>query len=117
MENGFRETLEILMPMVDLAVCTNRSTSMDTVLDSFGLTEFFGCVMTASKVINPKPHPEPLQKVLAYYGIAPAEALFVGDSEVDYLAATAAGVPFIAYKNDFPSFARIDHHQHILQFV
>lgn len=117
MEEGYRETLDALVSRVELAVCTNRSTSMGTVLDAFGLADYFGCVMTASRVTNPKPHPEPLQKVLAHYGIAPAEALFVGDSEVDYLAATAAGVPFIAYKNDFPALVRIDRHQEILQFI
>ena len=117
MEEGYRETLDALVNRVELAVCTNRSTSMNTVLDSFGLADYFGCVMTASKVANPKPHPEPLLKVLEHYDIAPAEALFVGDSEVDYLAATAAGVPFIAYKNDFPSLARIDRHCDILAFI
>ena len=117
MEDGFRETLDALAGRVELAVCTNRSTSMETVLDSFDLAGYFGCVMTACKVANPKPHPEPLLKVLNHYGIVPAEALFVGDSEVDYLAATAAGVPFIAYKNDFPALARIDRHQEILALI
>jgi phosphoglycolate phosphatase-like HAD superfamily hydrolase len=117
MEEGYRETLDALVGSVDLAVCTNRSTSMVTVLEAFGLTGYFGCVMTASQVANPKPHPEPLQKVLHHYGITAAEALFVGDSEVDYRSATAAGVPFIAYKNDFPALARIDTHLDILQYL
>jgi len=117
MEEGFRETLEKLRGKVELAVCTNRSTSMDMVLESFGLTKYFGCVMTASKVSNPKPHPEPLIKVFDHYGISPCEALFVGDSEVDSLAATAAGVPFVAYKSDFSAMARIDRHQEILRYI
>ena len=117
MEDGFRETLDLLMPLVDLAVCTNRSTSMDMVLDSFDLARYFGIVMTASKVANPKPHPEPLLKVLDHYRIAPAEALFVGDSDVDREAAQAAGVPFVAYKADFPALARIDRHGEILNLV
>ncbi len=117
MEEGFRETLEALMPHYELAVCTNRSTSMDVVLESFGLTRFFSCVMTAAKVANPKPHPEPLLKVLDHYGIAPDEALFVGDSEVDCLAAAAAGVPFIAYKADLHAFSRIDRHGDIFDLL
>jgi phosphoglycolate phosphatase-like HAD superfamily hydrolase len=117
MEEGYRETLDALQGKVALAVCTNRSTSMGTVLEAFGLAAYFGCVMTASQVTNPKPHPEPLQRVLTHYGLAPHEALFVGDSEVDYLAATAAGVPFIAYKNAYPALARIDRHQDILQLI
>jgi len=114
LEEGFVETLDALKPMVHLAVCTNRSTSMDMVLESFGLTSYFGCVMTASRVANPKPHPEPLLKVLEHYRIDPGEALFVGDSDVDRQAAAAARVPFVAYKADMAALARIDRHGEIL---
>lgn len=117
MEEGFRETLEALCGRVDLAVCTNRSTSMDMVLESFDLARYFGIVMTASKVANPKPHPEPLIKVFDHYGILPAEALFVGDSEVDRQAAQAAGVPFVAYKADLLAHARIRRHGEILNLL
>ena len=116
-ENGLIETLEELKPRVSLAVCTNRSTSMNMVLESFGLASYFGCVMTASRVVNPKPHPEPLLKVLDHYRLAPCEALFVGDSEVDRQAAAAAGVPFIAYKADMASLARIDRHEEIIDLL
>jgi HAD superfamily hydrolase (TIGR01509 family) len=114
MEDGLRETLELLSPRVALAVCTNRATSMEMLLDVFGLASYFTCVMTASKVQNPKPHPESLLKVLAHYGLSPAEALFVGDSDVDRQAAKAAGVPFVAYKTDLRALARISRHQEIL---
>ena len=117
MEDGFLETLDRLRENYHLAVCTNRSTSMEAVLDTFGLSSYFGCVMTASRVANPKPHPEPLFKVLDHYGIAPGEALFVGDSAVDHQAATAAGVPFVAYKADFPTGVRIDRHEEILALL
>ena len=117
LEEGFIETLEALKPKVSLAVCTNRSTSMDMVLESFGLTSYFGCVMTASRVANPKPHPEPLFKVLEHYRIGPSEVLFVGDSEVDRQAAAAAGVPFVAYRADMEAMARIDRHGEILGLI
>lgn len=117
MEEGFVETLAKLAGRVELAVCTNRSTSMELLLESFDLSRYFGCVMTASKVENPKPHPEPLLKVLQYYGLSPEEALFVGDSDVDRQAAEAASVPFVCYKGDFSSIARIDSHPEILQLI
>lgn len=117
MEEGFRETLDELSGAVELAVCTNRSTSMDMVLESFNLSHYFGCVMTACKVANPKPHPDPLLKVLDHFGLEPGEALFVGDSEVDSLAAAAAGVPFVAYKSDFPAMARIDRHRELIALL
>ena len=116
-EGGFVETLEALQSQVHLAVCTNRSTSMDAVLLEFDLARFFGCVMTASQVRNPKPHPDPLYRVLEHYRIAPHEALFVGDSEVDRQAAAAACVPFVAYKTDLSGFARIDYHGEILSLL
>ena len=114
MEEGLRETLEALQGRVRLAICTNRASSMEALLEAFELSRYFSCVMTAARVVNPKPHPEPLFKVLEHYGIAPGEALFVGDSEVDRQAADAAGVPFIAYRGDMPAKARIDRHQDLL---
>lgn len=117
MEAEFRETLDLLKGRVELAVCTNRSTSMDMVLESFNIASYFGCVMTASRAANPKPHPDPLLKVLEHYGITSGEALFVGDSEVDRLAAAAAFVPFVAYKADMPGYARIDRHGEILALL
>jgi len=117
MEEGFLDVLKILHPKIDLAVCTNRSTSMDMVLDSFGLTPYFSCVMTAAKVQNPKPHPEPLLRVLKHYGISSGEALFIGDSEVDCQAAIAAGIPFVAYKAELTALARINHHGDIVNML
>ncbi len=116
-EEGLVETLTALQGKVDLAVCTNRASSMEMIIEDFGLEGFFGCIMTAGKVRNPKPHPEPLFKVLEHYGIGPQEALFVGDSAVDMQAAAAAGVPFIAYKSDLPALAVIERHQDLLEHV
>jgi len=117
MEEGLLATLEALRGRVNLAVCTNRSTSMEMLLEDFGLASYFSFVMTALKVANPKPHPEPLLKILEYYRIGPREALFVGDSELDRRSAEAAGVPFVAYKADLPCLARIDHHPDILKLI
>ncbi len=116
-EEGLVETLQALQGKVDLAVCTNRASSMEMIIDDFGLQGFFGCVMTAGKVQNPKPHPEPLLKVLDYYEVTPQEALFVGDSQVDMQAASAAGVPFVAYKNDLPALGVIRRHEQVLDYV
>jgi HAD superfamily hydrolase (TIGR01509 family) len=90
---------------------------MEMIIEDFGLEGFFGCIMTAGKVQHPKPHPEPLFKVLEHYGLAPHEALFVGDSAVDMQAAAAAGVPFIAYKSDLPALAVIERHSQLLAHV
>lgn len=117
MEEGFKSTLDELHGRVSLAVCTNRSTSMDAVLEGFGLTGYFSYVMTAARSTLPKPHPEPLLRILDHYGLKAEEALFVGDSAVDSQAAAAARVPFVAYKADLPGMARIDRHGEILTLL
>jgi HAD superfamily hydrolase (TIGR01549 family) len=117
MEDGFVNALDHLKGYTSLAICTNRATSMDMIIEDFGLKGYFEYVMTASQVINPKPHPEPLLKVLAYFGVEPDEALFIGDGEVDMQAAQSAGVPFISYKSNLPGLARIQHHSEIIRHV
>lgn len=117
MEEGLRETLEALKGRVELAICTNRASSMEALLETFGLDRYFSCVMTAARVANPKPHPEPLFKLLEHYSIAPDQALFVGDSEVDRQAADAAGVPFVAYRGAMPAMARIERHLDLLSLL
>ncbi len=46
--------------------------------------------------IAPKPAPDMLLHALERIDVRPEEALYVGDSELDALAAAAAGMPFIA---------------------
>ena len=117
MEDGFVSALDRLKGHTSLAICTNRATSMDMIIEDFGLTGYFEYVMTASQVTHPKPHPEPLLKVLDYFEVKPEEALFIGDGEVDMQAANSAGVPFISYKSDLPGLARIQHHSEIVRHV
>ena len=117
MEDGFVAALDQIKGSTSLAICTNRATSMEMIIEDFGLAGYFECVMTASQVANPKPHPEPLLKVLEHFGAAPEEALFIGDSEVDMQAAKGAGIPFISYKSDLPALARIQHHSEIVLHV
>ncbi len=117
MEDGLVTALDQIKEHASLAICTNRASSMDMIIEDFGLTGYFSYVMTASQVTNPKPHPEPLLKVLDHFGIAPDEALFIGDGQVDMQAAQGAGIPFISYKSDLPALARINHHCEIIKHV
>jgi HAD superfamily hydrolase (TIGR01509 family) len=117
MEEGLTETLSQLRGSVRLAVCTNRSTSMDAVLESFNLGSYFDFVMTAAKASFPKPHPDPLLRLLAYFGLKTHEVVFIGDSTIDSQAAAAAGVPFVAYRAELPATARIERHEEILDLL
>jgi HAD superfamily hydrolase (TIGR01509 family) len=99
MEPGLDEVLFSLKGRVKLAVATNRSTTINSVLNHFGLATYFDLVVSSFDVQRPKPDPECLETILERFLIGREEALYVGDSEVDAETAAAADVPFAAFKN------------------
>lgn len=98
-EPYLKPLLHAIRPFYKTAVATNRADSMDWVISDHGLEGLFDLVINALDVNFPKPDPEPLQKILSYFQITPQEALFVGDSQLDEIAARRAGVPLVAYNN------------------
>ena len=100
LEPGLLECLEELNRRYKTAIATSRTRTMKQLMQKFGLNPYFDMVVTSLDVGNPKPHPESLNKILASFKIAPREACFIGDSEVDRETSQRAGVLFIAYRND-----------------
>jgi len=99
MEPHLKAFLEYLRPTYKTAISTNRSDTMNRVLLHHGLEAYFDLVISSLDVKYPKPHPESLIKILNHFSLSPHEAIYVGDSEIDELAAKAAGIPLVAYKN------------------
>lgn len=101
--------LEKLRPRIKTAIATNRTDTMNRLLAEFNLDEYFDLVVTSSDVERPKPHPDVLLKILNYFELAPNQTIYVGDSKVDELAAEAARIQLIAYRNrDLESNYHID---------
>jgi len=98
-EPQLKTLLRELRPSIKTAVGTNRSDTMDAVMEVHGLTDDFDLVVTAQDVANPKPAPDILNQVLATFQIKPDESVYIGDSELDERAARAAGIPLVAYRN------------------
>jgi len=118
MEPGLKALLSHLKPHFGLAVATNRSTTIGEVLKTFGLELYFDMVVSSLDVENPKPHPESLIKILRFFRIAPEQAIYVGDSLVDYETARAARVPFVAYKNrHLQADDHVDSHEAIKELL
>ncbi|MGD2270289.1 MAG: HAD hydrolase-like protein [Desulfobacterales bacterium] len=88
-----------LQPKYKTAIATNRTDSISSVLREHGLEQSFDLVITSVDVEHPKPFPDQLNKLLAYFKLEPWQGLYVGDSELDQKAARAAGVTFVAYRN------------------
>jgi HAD superfamily hydrolase (TIGR01549 family) len=109
MEPHLRTLLTRLRGRWKTAVATNRTDTMQRVLEEHSLEGFFDLVVSASDVAKPKPHPEQLLTIIDHFGIQPDELCFIGDSDLDQQAADAAGVPFIAFRNpDLKAAAHID---------
>ena len=91
--------LEKLRPRIKTAIATNRTDTMEQLLAEFELEGYFDLIVTSSDVQQPKPHPDALLKILNHFEIAAHQVVYIGDSQVDELAARAAQIPFVAYRN------------------
>lgn len=101
MTENFMELLKFLKKNnFKTGIATNRSNTMDRVMETFGLNEYFDILVTASDVENAKPHPEQLFKIRDYLQISFDNMIYVGDSSLDQIAANEAGVKFIAFCNE-----------------
>jgi HAD superfamily hydrolase (TIGR01549 family) len=121
MEPHLIETLKTLKGRgIKTAISTNRTTTMDYIMEKFDLNQYFDLVVTAlpKDVKNPKPHPESVEKILNTLNVDGGRVLYVGDSEVDWKTARSSGVAFIAYKNpDLEADGFIDDHRALLAFL
>ena len=91
--------LEKLRPQIKTTIATNRTDTMDRLLAEFNLNGYFDLVVTSSDVARPKPHPEALLKILNYFDLEPDQTIYIGDSRVDEMAARAAAIPLVAFRN------------------
>lgn len=77
---------------LQLAICSSRGRpTLEGFVKTFHLEKYVGMVVSANDVQQHKPHPEPVQKILAAFGIQPDEALVVGDASYDIMMGRNAG--------------------------
>lgn len=98
-EPHLHAVLKKLRQRMKTAIATNRTDTMNRLLTEFSLDGYFDLVVTSSDVPRPKPHPDALLKVLAYFGISSAETIYIGDSRLDEIAARSAAITLVAYRN------------------
>lgn len=95
---GVVETLDWLRERdVQLALITNKPARfLPELLADKGLDGYFRWIVGGDTLPQQKPDPAALHWVMAQAGVMAEEALFVGDSRNDVLAAKAAGVACVA---------------------
>ncbi|MCG4455529.1 phosphoglycolate phosphatase [Pseudomonas sp. MMS21-TM103] len=95
---GVRETLDWLHAQrVEMAIITNKPERfVAPLLDDKGLGRYFRWIIGGDTLPQQKPEPAALLHVLQLARVEARQALFIGDSRNDVLAAKAAGVPCVA---------------------
>jgi len=85
-----------------MAVLTNKPVRVSgRILEALGLAKYFRVVYGGNSFETKKPDPQGARKILAEFGAEPAEAMLVGDSEVDVQTARNAGTLAVAVNYGF----------------
>jgi phosphoglycolate phosphatase len=106
---GVPETLEQLTQF-PMAILTNKPVNISRrILEALGLSKYFRAVYGGNSFQTKKPDPFGALKTLAEFGVAPADALLIGDSEVDVQTARKAGMLAAAVNYGFGVHDRSAH--------
>ena len=89
---GVPEALDTLPAEVRLGIATSRKVDGAAyILEGLGLLGRFGALVGIDEVTHVKPDPEPVLLALKLLGVAPHEAMMVGDTPDDVQAGIRAG--------------------------
>lgn len=103
---------------IRLGICTNKPMGPTrAILAGLEIDDRFHTVIGGDSLAVRKPDPAPLLRCISEMGITPGDALYVGDTSVDYATARAAKVRFVYFeggyqRRDIPDFApdlRVSH--------
>lgn len=87
---------------IAMGVCSNKPAMLcHKVLNDLGLDKFFTCVIGGDSTSKPKPSRVMIDLALRELSHHGDEALFIGDSTVDQMAADSAGIPFIFFSGGY----------------
>ncbi len=79
---------------VAMSILSNHEWELPKLVYGLGLTPYMASVVTSARVGFRKPHPRMFQEAFADLGVAPGEALMVGDSvSADIRGAEGVGMP------------------------
>lgn len=92
---GFETVFEKLDGKIIQAIVSSKMVAQYQIdVVEKGIDKYFKVAILADDTTKHKPAPEPIYKCLDKISIKPEEAIFIGDSINDYLAAKNAGVDF-----------------------
>ena len=100
--SGVLDVLKKLDGKCDCAIVSSGSkTSVDHIVDTFGIRKFFKVIVTGDDVERVKPFPEIYLKAIEMIGYEKEACIAIEDSETGIASAKAAGLRCVAIPNKF----------------
>lgn len=95
---------------IAIGICTNKRTALaETVLDLLGVRPFIAAVVGSDTAARPKPDPRHLTDTCRAIDVPVTAVLYVGDTEIDRAAATAANAAYAHVRWGRPDIAADFH--------
>jgi phosphoglycolate phosphatase len=91
-----------------LGLATNRSVTVPRLIEHLHLQGVFDAIACTQDNVRPKPAPDIVNLCIERAGASKQSAVYIGDSEIDYIAAETAGVRFIGIGDRVKSPTTID---------
>ena len=99
---------------IKCAICSNKPIGLCLkVLEDTGLQECFQIVLGGDSLKEKKPSAAPLIEVARIARTCIERSLFLGDSQVDWMAANSAGMAYLHHKNGYE---RLDKNKQVRGF-
>jgi len=88
------EAVKLASSFARLGVVTTKTTEYSIpLLKNFKIFDFFETIIGRQEVVNPKPHPEPIEKAIKNLKVTTNDIVYmIGDTKLDLIAANEAGV-------------------------
>jgi phosphoglycolate phosphatase len=110
---GVAQTLaQLKTQQYHIAVVTNKPNAfIQPILNQLKIKDCIDFVIGGDDLDNKKPHPQQLQHTCQHFGVSPAQAVMIGDSKNDILAAKAANISSIGLSYGYNYGEDINLHQ------
>jgi phosphoglycolate phosphatase len=107
---GFLEYLQVLKKKnIKTAICSNKPSQLvEKVLTHHKIEQYFEFTLADNGLLPKKPSPEGVLQILNWAQVGPKQAILVGDSRFDQLAASSAGVQFAFHQGGYDDGVLVD---------
>jgi phosphoglycolate phosphatase len=110
-----KEAVEIASSFAKLGIVTTKTGRYSQILmEHFGLMDKFEVLIGREHVENPKPHAEPILKALEVFDKNDKDVWMIGDTEMDLVSASAAGVKSIAVLSGYDTKERLEKFTNVI---